>query len=94
MLGEEVAAPGYDDVNQKLEVMMKMLTDLPRRVKATEDQLREVWASPTVSPSTSRNESQVPVVPQPGASLVRRDAPPGRKENETAASLHRGHYQG
>ena len=47
---DEASPPGDDEMVQKLEVMMKMLTDLSSRVK---DQQREVGTSSTVSPSTS-----------------------------------------
>ena len=50
---EEEAAPSQDELSQKIQAMMRMLADLSNRVKATEDQQREVVVSPTVSPSSS-----------------------------------------
>ena len=55
----EVATSVQDYVSQKLDMLMKMMSDrsgkfkgLPSQVKATEDHQREVEASPTSSPST------------------------------------------
>ena len=53
MLDKELTPPYQNQVAQKLDVMMKMLTDLSSRVKMTEYQQIEVGASTTVSPPTS-----------------------------------------
>ena len=54
MMDKEDAAPPQDELAQNLEVMMRMLTDLTSRVRAMENQQREVVASPSVSQTTFR----------------------------------------
>ena len=52
-MDEKDAGLGQDEFAQKIEVMMRRPTDLTSRVQATEDQQREVAASPSDSQSTS-----------------------------------------
>ena len=50
----EVAVTSRDDVSQKLDALVKAMTDLSQCVKATEEYREEGVASLTSSPSTSR----------------------------------------
>ena len=50
----EVASSNRDDVSQKLDVLVKGVTDLSKRIEAMEECQKEGGASPSNSTSTSR----------------------------------------
>ena len=72
--GKKVKEASQHDLCQKHEVMMRMLVDLAPRVQVTEDQQREVEASPTASTSTSHPDRrgaarcQLPLTASPATS--------------------------
>ena len=49
----EVAVPPLNEVTQKMNVLVTMMSDLSVQIKATEDHLREVAVSPALSQATS-----------------------------------------